>query len=514
MGILWLALLSASPLFGQQTCTFTLSPTSRSVPATPDATGDFTVTASVSTCVRTAVTDSPDWLTISFGTSGTGNGLVGYRVETNRTASARNGSITVGNARFTVTQAAASCSFSLSGNSAQVPRTAGRGSIRVTTNCTWTASSNADWLRITSGASGSGDGTIEYAYDDNPGAAQRTASISVGGRTFTLTQEGMPCTVTVNPTSADFPGDGGSGTIAVTSTCNWQVSASQNWVTILSATSGSGNAAVNYRVAANTTTAARQAAIVIANQSFVVRQAATDLPVVSSVTNAASFARDSAAPGTVVAIFGQRLGPAQILTAELTADGLSLATTLGGTRVLFDDIPAPLIYSLDSVVSAVVPYNTEGKRSTRVVVEYQGRRSAETTLNLTATAPGIFTANSSGTGQAAALNQDLSYNGPSNPVSRGQTIVLYLTGEGVTDPPGVDGRLNGATVAQPVAPVIVSVGGALAQVTYKGGVFGVTPGLMQINAVVPPAAPVGGAVPVTVNIGGVLAQRDVTVAIQ
>ena len=258
----------------------------------------------------------------------------------------------------------------------------------------------------------------------------------------------------------------------------------------------------------------RQAAIAIANQTVVIRQGATDLPVISSVTNAASFARDSAAPGTVVAIFGQRLGPPQITTAQLTSDGLSLTTTLAGTRVFFDDTPAPMIYTLDSVVSAVVPYNTEGKRSTKVVVEYQGRRSAESTLSLTPTAPGIFTANASGTGQAAALNQDLSYNGPGNPVQRGQTIVLYLTGEGVTDPPGVDGQLNGLTPPQPVAPAIVSIGGALAQVTYKGGVYGVTPGLMQINAVVPLAAPTGGAVPLTVNIGGVLAQRDVTVAVQ
>ncbi|MFN7933601.1 MAG: BACON domain-containing carbohydrate-binding protein [Bryobacteraceae bacterium] len=511
---MWLSLLFLAPAYAQQTCTFTLSPTARSVPASPDTIGTLTVNASASSCARTAVTDSPDWLTISFGTTGTGNGSIGYRVDENRTAAARNGSITVGNARFTVSQAGANCSFSLSVTSAQVPRTAGRGTIRVTTNCAWTAASNADWLRITSGASGSGDGTIEYTYDDNPAVSQRTATITAAGRAFTLTQEGVPCTVSVNPTAADFPGDGGTGTIAVTSACNWQVSTSQNWVTITSSTSGSGNAAVSYRVAANTTTAARQAAIAIANQTIVIRQAATVLPVVTSITNAASFARDSAAPGTVLAIFGQRLGPLQIATAQLTDDGLALTTTLGGTRVWFDDTPAPLIYSLDSVVSAVVPYNTEGKRSTKVVVEYQGRRSAESTLNLTAAAPGIFTANASGTGQAAALNQDLSYNGPANPAQRGQTIVLYLTGEGVTDPPGVDGRLNGLTPSQPVAPVIVSIGGAVAQVTYKGGVYGVTPGLMQINAVIPLAAPTGGAVPLTVNIGGVLAQRDVTVAVQ
>ncbi|MBL8173353.1 MAG: hypothetical protein JNK48_01700 [Bryobacterales bacterium] len=513
MGILVFVLLAGATAFGQ-TCTFTLSPASRSVPASPDTVGTLTVTASSSTCARTAVTDSPDWLTISFGTTGTGNGTIGYRVEENRTASVRNGSITVGNARFTISQGAASCTLSISPTSAQVLRTAGTGTLRVESNCTWTAASNVEWLRVTSGASGNGAGTVAYAYDDNASTAQRRGVINVGGRGFSLTQEGVQCTVSVNPTAADFGGDGGTGTIAVTSACAWQVSASQNWIAITSGSSGNGNGAVGYRVAPNTANAARQAAIAVGNQSVTVRQGATELPVISAVTNAASFARDAAAPGTVVAVFGQRLGPAQIATAQLTADGLSLATALSGTRVLFDDTPAPMIYALDSVVSAVVPYNTEGKRSTKVVVEYQGRRSAEATLNLAATAPGIFTANASGTGQAAALNQDLTPNSAGNPQARGGTIVLYVTGEGVTDPPGVDGRLNATPLPQPVAPVIVSIGGAVAQVTYKGGVFGVTPGLMQINAVVPPAAPTGGAVPLTVIIGGVTAQREVTVAIQ
>ncbi len=513
MGILAFVLLLGAPAFAQN-CTFTLSPTSRSVPASPDTIGNLTVTASASNCARTAVSDSSEWLTISFGTTGTGNGTIGYRVEENCTASIRNGNITVGNARFTVTQAAASCTLTTSINSAAVPRTAGRGSIAITSNCTWTASANAGWLRVLSGASGNGNGTIEYSYDDNPSPSPRSGAITIGSRSVSITQEGAPCIVSVNPTSADFPGDGGTGTIAVNSTCAWLVTTSQNWIAITSPTSGTGNGAVTYRVAANTANTARQAAITIANQAVAIRQAPTELPIITSITNAASFARDAAAPGTVLAIFGTRLGPPQLITAQLTPDNLSLTTTLQGTRVFFDDTPAPMIYTFDSVVSAVVPYNTEGKRTTKVVVEYQGKRSAEAMLNLTATAPGIFTANASGTGQAAALNQDLSYNNPSNPIARGGTIVLYLTGEGVTDPSGIDGRLNGLTPPQPIAPIIVSIGGAVAQIAYKGGVYGVTPGLLQINAVVPLAAPTGAAVPLTVNIGGVLAQREVTVAIQ
>jgi uncharacterized protein (TIGR03437 family) len=58
------------------------------------------------------------------------------------------------------------------------------------------------------------------------------------------------------------------------------------------------------------------------------------------------------------------------------------------------------------------------------------------------------------------------------------------------------------------------VGGAVAAVTYKGGVSGVTPGLLQINAVLSQATPIGSAVPVIVNIGGVASQNGVTVAVR
>src|SRR5260370_3290802 len=137
--LLWAA---AVPLAAQQ-CTFSLNPSTRSVPAAPFD-GSFTVLASASSCPRTAVSDS-DWLTVSFGTPGTGDGTVGYHAAANTTASARSGNITVGNARFTLTQAGADCSLSLSPLSAQLPRSAGRGSLMVTSNCARTAVGSSSW---------------------------------------------------------------------------------------------------------------------------------------------------------------------------------------------------------------------------------------------------------------------------------------------------------------------------------------------------------------------------------
>jgi hypothetical protein len=96
---LLMALVASAP--AQQTCTFSLSPSSRSVSATPDTIGTITVQASSSSCTRTAISDSPDWLTISFGSTGTGSGSIGYRVDTSDVPQIRTGSITVGGARFT-----------------------------------------------------------------------------------------------------------------------------------------------------------------------------------------------------------------------------------------------------------------------------------------------------------------------------------------------------------------------------------------------------------------------------
>ena len=53
--------------------------------------------------------------------------------------------------------------------------------------CEWTASSNAAWITVTAGASGSGNGTVAFSVAPNPGAA-RTGTISIAGHTFTVNQ--------------------------------------------------------------------------------------------------------------------------------------------------------------------------------------------------------------------------------------------------------------------------------------------------------------------------------------
>jgi hypothetical protein len=149
----------------------------------------------------------------------------------------------------------------------------------------------------------------------------------------------------------------------------------------------------------------------IANSPFSIPVTLDVLPApsatISEVANAASGIRGAISPGEIVAIKGESMGPADGVPLEkLTADG-KVDTTLAGTRVLFDEVAAPILYTSALQVNVVVPYEVSGRNTVQVVVEYQGVKSAPYTMQTSATAPGIFTVTQNGRGQGAILNQEI-----------------------------------------------------------------------------------------------------------
>ncbi len=100
----------------------------------------------------------------------------------------------------------------------------------------------------------------------------------------------------------------------------------------------------------------------------------TQTPAISAegVVNAASYAGGAVAPGEIVAIFGENLGPSSLVSMELTADGQYAKTSVGGTRVLFDGVAAPMVYSSAGQISTVVPFSVAGKPATTIQVEHDG----------------------------------------------------------------------------------------------------------------------------------------------
>ncbi|MBS1872661.1 MAG: SBBP repeat-containing protein [Acidobacteria bacterium] len=237
-------------------------------------------------------------------------------------------------------------------------------------------------------------------------------------------------------------------------------------------------------------------------------------PVITSagIVHAATGVGGAVAPGELVVLYGQNLGPNALALAEVDAQG-RMSTSVKSTRVYFDGMPAPVVYASAGQVSVVVPYGIAGRPTVRVDAEYLKGHSTPVNVAVVETAPGIFTANSSGTGQGSILNQDYGVNGPSNPAARGSVVLIYGTGEGQTDPQGVDGSFAGAVLPKPLKPVSVTIGGVPAQVLYAGAAPGLVAGVLQVNAVVPDGVPAGAA-EVRLTVGGAASRAGVTVSVK
>jgi uncharacterized protein (TIGR03437 family) len=236
-----------------------------------------------------------------------------------------------------------------------------------------------------------------------------------------------------------------------------------------------------------------------------------------SVENAASGVATGISPGEIITLYGTGLGPSTGVVAAPGANGYFGTQALGGTTVGVNGVYAPLIYASASQVSAIVPYETPVGGTVNLTVGYQGQIFTSDPVPVVATIPGIFTANASGTGQAAVVNQDGTINGPNSPAHFGSVVSLYLTGEGQTTPAGVDGKPATVPLPQPLAQVIAFVNGQPAIVTYAGGAPGLVAGLMQLNVQIPAnlIQPYTGpvAVPVSVQVGYIPTQANVTITV-
>ncbi len=229
------------------------------------------------------------------------------------------------------------------------------------------------------------------------------------------------------------------------------------------------------------------------------------------VVNAASFLAGPVAPGELVTLYGTGIGPARLANFSLQPGFVDTLT--GETTILFDGVPAPMIYASAGQTAAIVPYSVAGKATTSIVAVFQGRSSAPLVMPVTAAAPALFSADSSGKGQGAILNQDNSVNTPANPAEKGSVVILFGTGEGATTPAGVDGRIATTVFPKPVQTVSVTIGGLDAPILYAGtGPFQVA-GVFQINATVPAGA-ASGAVPVVVKVGSASSPSGLTVSVK
>jgi hypothetical protein len=266
----------------------TLSPLANVFEA-PSGTGTITVTPFSSGCTWTASSNN-SWITITAGSPHTGPGTVSYSVAAN-TGLYREGTITIGGKTFTVTQnGSTTCAKTISPLSsplfspspARTPFgvTGNTGTVSVSSTCSWSAISNVPWITITAGNTGNGNGTVSYSVAANTGGA-RTGIITIGGQTFTVSQDGtIACTFAIAPSVyPSFNASSNTGSIHVTPSaagCSWTAGASVPWITINSG-SGTGTGDVTFTVAANAG-AQRTGAITIADKTSTITQAPATMP--------------------------------------------------------------------------------------------------------------------------------------------------------------------------------------------------------------------------------------------
>lgn len=298
------------------------------------------------------------------------------------------------------------------------------------------------------------------------GVSSSVRKVLPGGGVVTIAGNGMP----------GFSGDGGPGFLASLFQPTGLAVGSDGSIYV----ADTGNDVI------------RRLAVVPSSIGF--QDAASELP-------GSNLRGGSISPGEILTLFGSGLGPAT-LTQFTIANGL-FPTQIAGTSVTFNGTPAPMIYTSTGLVAVIAPYEISGSATAAVALTYQGK-TFNVSMPVMPTTPAVFTANASGTGQAAAINvADGSFNNAAHPAKVGSFIELYATGAGFTSG-AVDGQptplsCGGACTAQ--LPVAVKIGNQCVNPTYAGGAPSLVAGVMQVNVQIP-ATIIPGAVQVQVLVGG------------
>jgi uncharacterized protein (TIGR03437 family) len=200
---------------------------------------------------------------------------------------------------------------------------------------------------------------------------------------------------------------------------------------------------------------------------------AVEAPPLSAV-NAASLQSGPVAPGELISILGLGLGPETGAAGVVDGDGL-FPQLLGGTEVLFDGVPAPVLYAQASQLNTQVPYTSNPGSVVNLEVRYNSQPAGTLALTVADAAPALF---------PAVANQDGSINSQSHPAARNSVITLYATGAGLTNGRNISGEPAAAPYALPLLPVALTIAGVPAEILFAGSAPGLV-GVLQINARTP-----------------------------
>ena len=246
-----------SPIEPTPVCSFSIAPGTATY--TTDG-GSGTVTVSAPATCTWSATANAAWMAITAGNTGTGNGSVAYRVNANQSTDARTGTLTVADQTHTVTQqgrAPTVCTYEISPANADAGRDESRGTFTVTApgECAWTATSNAPWITVTAGSSGTGTGDVAYTVARNGETVGRTGSIAVADKVFTVRQSGDTSLCQYSVTPVDFapcmPASSVTSTLTTQAGCEWTVTPNVPWLSLPGGTSGTGSTTITIAFSEN-----------------------------------------------------------------------------------------------------------------------------------------------------------------------------------------------------------------------------------------------------------------------
>jgi hypothetical protein len=171
------------------------------------------------------------------------------------------------------------CTYALTPATQAFGAEGGSGAVSITTEsgCSWSAAGAPAWISITGSTNGTGTANLAYTVAANTATSGRSASLTIGGQTHAITQQGRPvtaCTYELSPGSAEYNKDAAAGSFAVNAPadCAWTAASDSAWVTVTSGQQGTGSGSVSYAVSRNLDVTDRRAAIAVADRTFSVHQ--------------------------------------------------------------------------------------------------------------------------------------------------------------------------------------------------------------------------------------------------
>lgn len=242
---------------------------------TKDGGGGSILTSGTGTWVATK---NADWLTITPRTTGNAGESCIYVVNSNLTADTRQGIITVEGNIHTVTQTGYAATLSPTSATANLNGITGSISITTQAGVSWTAVSNSAWITVTPG-SGTSNGSVAYTVAPYAGVVSRTGSLTIAGKTFTVTQTGADVNLAPKTVEKAYSSDIVQVQVTALGTTVWSVIPQSSWISVIDGGNGFGDSNVTLAVSTNPSFAARTGTVSIGTASFTIHQAGTPNPV-------------------------------------------------------------------------------------------------------------------------------------------------------------------------------------------------------------------------------------------